>query len=324
MAWDPIDESELRPGFAILNHVRQAWNCLKWLYGQIGTQSLITVQNGSFEVDSDSDGQPDNWTLSTYPGGSGSVITDVPPEGIRALGLVHPGGSGNGGGYYESDYVICSSLVQKVISFVHWSTAAGMHNRVAVRFFDKSKVFLSTTVLYDSTANPTIPTNLVAAFTPPATSRYFKIDLFGGMTDANVAGTAYFDAVAFAGLEATAIVSAPISIASTTGFGAWGDAGSATIQVPFCNMPVVLSLEASLSGGNLGTGVIAHQRFRIGSSYSNEVFTVSSVVSRFLLPFVTSSGGMQSFTIHQQLKTEGGGTASGAVSDAGSGVRINL
>ena len=43
-----------------------------YLYSLIASQSAgAGVPNGSFEIDSDSDGVPDNWTRSLYSGGAG-------------------------------------------------------------------------------------------------------------------------------------------------------------------------------------------------------------------------------------------------------------
>ena len=327
MAWDPIEETELTPGYPVLKHMRQAWNSLKFLYGQIGTLAASGIPNGSFEGDSDGNGQPDNWTLNTYPGGSGSLVTDVPAHGATALKIVHPGGVGNGGGYYESDYCACSQVQKSVLSFIHWATAAGMHNMVQVRFFSKAKVFISTSVLYESSANPTTPTCFVTSFTPPANARYYKLDLVGGHSDTNVAGTAYFDGVGLAGIEALAARSTPITIASASiGGNAWADVGSANIQVPFCSIPVVLSLTASLSGS--GTEFedfqTAYQRFRVGTSYSNEVASPYPVLSNFLLPLQVGTQGLQTITVFMQLKAKNAGTAVGSVSDAAACCRINI
>ena len=327
MAWDPIDESELRPGFAILNHMRQLWNSAKWLYGQIGTLATSQVQNGSFEVDSNDDGQPDNWTLNTYPGGSGAIVTDVPAHGIKAIRLVHPGGAGNGGGYYESDYCICSQLQRTVLNFIHWSSVAGMHNLVQVRFFDKDKVYISTSVLYSSTANPTSATYFVTSFIPPANARYYKVDLVGGDSATNVAGTAYFDGVGVAGLEATAAWSTPITIGSaSTGEVNWTDAGSATFQVPFCSIPVVLSLSASLSGAPDENNAFsaAGQRFVSGVFYSNEVVAATPVYSRYLLPLQVGTVGLQTITVTMQLKVVGLGSATGSAADAAATCRVQF
>lgn len=164
------------------------------LNGQIGSLASIDIPNGSFEIDSDSDGQPDSWTRSMYPGGTGGKNV-APAEGAACLQIAHPGGAGNGGGYYDSDYILCSGELTERIGLLHWASAAGMRNKVEVRFFDSGKIYIGMAVLYDSTSNPTSKTQLDLAFKPLLNTRFYKLRLTGGYTDTDVAGTAYFDAV---------------------------------------------------------------------------------------------------------------------------------
>ena len=130
-------------------------NC-DWLYGQLGSLPA-TVQNGSFEVDSDGDGQPDNIIITTSPGGQVLLDAATQAEGSKCLKFVHPGGANAGGGTAELDYVPCSELARIIVSWIHWATAAGMHNQVRIRFFDHDRVEVpgSTAILYTSTNNPT-------------------------------------------------------------------------------------------------------------------------------------------------------------------------
>lgn len=309
MAWDPINEAELTPGGAILKHMRQAWNCLKFLFGQIGTIASTGVQNGSFEVDSDGNGQPDNWTLSTYLGGAGTLVTDAPAHGAKALRLTHPGGAGNGGGYYESDYVICSSLIKAFHGFVHWASAAGMHNKVVVRYFDKAKVYLSSADLYDSTDNPTTPTYFIVAFQPPANARYYKLQLIGGHSDTDVAGAAYFDGVGPVGMElfSPRYASATIDEVSSSEAG-YLDVASITFRSTHLGLPARVYLPAE--GSQVTGAAEGLMRFRCGSNYSNE-FMPTAVhpdysSANFILD-IPSVGESAQVTVHLQLYASFGG-----------------
>jgi len=167
-----------------------------YFYGK--TQSGIPPANGSFEIDSDSDGLPDNWSTSLYAGGSRGLYTTDPVHGGQALYFTHPGGAGNGGGFAESDYFEVSELITSYLAFTLWATAAGMKVMAGIRQFDKDKVAVSGyeyTYLYTSTSNPTSQTAKFLQFTPAATACYCKVVLVGGYTDTDVAGTVYFDDV---------------------------------------------------------------------------------------------------------------------------------
>lgn len=169
-----------------------------YLYGMSAAAGTDVVPNGSFEVDSDSDGTPDSWTKSLYAGGAFAIETTSPDHGAKSIKFTHPGGGSNGGGYIDSDYIPVSALNVYTVAFIHWASAAGMKNKVQIRYFDKAKEELvagSPEDIYNSTANPTSPTAFRGFFCPLATTRFIKIRLVGGFTDTDVAGIAYFDDV---------------------------------------------------------------------------------------------------------------------------------
>lgn len=194
----------------------ELWQRIKdnedFLYSVIGSGATLSVQNASFEIDSDEDGIPDMWTRHLYPGGAGAFETAAPAHGAKAYRFTHPGGAGNGGGYLESDYIEVSEYLGYTLSVIHWATAAGMKNLVQARWFTKAQIELETgspVTLYASTANPLLPRPLAFELLVPATARYLKIRLTGGYTDTNVAGSAYFDKVSLAESARTGYAAAP-------------------------------------------------------------------------------------------------------------------
>lgn len=301
MAWDPIDEGELIPGGAVLKQVRKLWNCSKWLFGNLGSVIVSGVQNGSFEVDSDGSGAPDGWTFSAYAGGTVAQDTTAPAHGAAAVKIIHPGGVGSGGGELASDYVPCDQLTMKFLSFIHWASAAGMKNRVIIKYYTAGKIYISSATLYESTANPATPTNFIIGFTPPATARYYKVILVGGYTDTNVAGTAYFDGLKEPGLEIFSGASLPFTMNEVFANNfSFTDVSSVTLAMPFGGLPVVLAFPADVKSGSEGTAV--YQRFRVGGYYSNEGSTTSAayVTTNYSITFVPAIAG--SVTLVMQTK----------------------
>lgn len=307
MSWDPIDDAELNPGYNILKHMRKVWNSLQYLYGTIGTLGTDSVLNGSFEIDGDSDGVPDNWTKTLYPGGSFYLDSSNNVHGTQCIKIVHPGGSGNGGGYAESDYRMISPARLEVVSWIHWCTAASMKNMVQARYYTSAKTYISDETLYSSTVNPTSARMFSSALTIPSDARFVKYRLIGGYTDTDVAGTAYFDAVSD-GLKLDIFKDLKPSItfgSQTSGSGGWEDKSSVTFLAHLNNLPLTLSFPASVTG-SAGTGVM---RFKVGSVYSNEVQAVSSTVTNTFTLVLPSSAAMQ-ITLTMQLKApDGGGSA---------------
>lgn len=201
MGWDPITDEEIQPNKPVVGDGgfgKKVKGNLEYLYGNISLGQGDGIPNGSFEIDSDSDGIPDSWTKNLYPGGAGSYEITNPAHGAKSYKFTHPGGAGNGGGYLESDYIEIHGLKTYWISWILWASVAGIKNIVQVRYFDKDKVELgsgSPETLWSSTSNPTSPTLFTATYTPPATTRYVKYRLIGGYSDTNVAGTTYFDCI---------------------------------------------------------------------------------------------------------------------------------
>ena len=163
------------------------------IYASVASGAGGGVPNGDFEIDSDSNGTPDTWTISTYAGGTGALDTASPASGSKCLKFVHPGGAGNGGGYADSDYIPFHR--QGYITVWQKATAA-CKNQVAIRYYDKAKAFISETTLDSRVDTPTGWMLLWGCFSLESTTAcYIKVRLIGGYTDTNVAGSIYFDNV---------------------------------------------------------------------------------------------------------------------------------
>ena len=164
------------------------------------TGGAETVLNGSFEIDTDADGIPDNWTRYLYAGGSGGFETTNTAHGAKSYKFIHPGGAGNGGGCLDSDYIKMagSSAASCYVSWFMWSSVAGIRNMVTILFFSSGKTHLSSIDIYDSTSNPTSIKQFANYIGyPPADARYLKIRIVGGEPSVNVAGTTWFDRIQF-------------------------------------------------------------------------------------------------------------------------------
>lgn len=159
----------------------------------------IEIPNGSFEIDTDLDGIPDNWSRNLYAGGSAAFDTTTPAHGAQGYKFTRASGAGNGGGYLESGYLEISEVGVYLVSFDIKSSVAGLKNIVKVRYFDKSKTYLSDQDIYSSTSNPTSWTRYLLILSVPANARYCKIRLIGGYTDTDVAGDTHYDDVAING-----------------------------------------------------------------------------------------------------------------------------
>ena len=256
------------------------------------------VPNGSFE-NVDAEGYPLSWTWAGYSGGTRGSETTSPAHGSRGIWITSPGGSGNGGGYYESDYTPCSPQALILFQWFHKSSVAGIHNLVELLWYDSAKAYLSLTVIYDSAANPTSWTRVIAGALPPATAMFVKVRVTGAKSDNTTAGTAYFDGVEK--ILSHALQAARTIAENSNSTDTWADKGSFDIDLG--NLPnpttVVIHLVASLRSSSSGVNV--GQRFRAGAWYSNAISTGLTGYSVFPYTIIIPDSLGGKITVFQQL-----------------------
>lgn len=289
MAFEQITTQELAVKKPVTNRLlTKIKNSLEYLYGAIATDTSEGLQNGSFEIDT-GDGIPDSWTRTLYPGGTGSMVTDS-AHGAKAFSFVHPGGSGNGGGYLESDYVPASATEKYLLKW-HWKTsvASGLHVQALARWFDKDKVPISDETVFDTTTGSTTARMHIAGCNPPATARFCKLRLVGGKSDTSTAGSVFFDGVEFGRLAETTQIPAIVCNGSIAAFavGAWVETLISTIQTGFSNIPFQLTANLDITG-TTQEGSVSNMscRLRINSSYSAS--TVQGMWGKGLTPVTTN------------------------------------
>ena len=270
MSYQAITTDEItgdKPGTdSLFSKIKDNFDYLYALSGDV-----IDVPNGTFEIDADGDGVPDNWTRSLYAGGSGAFDTTTPAQGAKAYKFTRTSGAGNGGGYLECGYLPISEYISPKVQFKLKASAAGMKNIVRLRYFDKDKVDLSADEdIYSSTSNPTSWTSYTKWGVPPTNARYMKIRLIGGYTDTDVAGDIYFDDVHYNPLPE--VLYDNFTIARATNNVGYADLNSASIKLPkgftVARLPVDLDYSDTGAVGGEGDG---GARYRIGTTYSTEL-----------------------------------------------------
>lgn len=199
MPFDPILSSEYQPDKPVVGvggFGEKVAKNLGYLNSLVGSLTNSDVPNGGFELDSDGDGVPDSWTWSAYAGGTISIGTTTPLHGGAYVKIVHPGGTGNGGGYIHSDYMPCSEFSPEIIHVLWRANVPTMRNKIAIRWYDAAKVYLRETPVYNNAANnPTSGTPMFFGALPPSSARFFRVALYGGIDNVDQAGTTYFDYV---------------------------------------------------------------------------------------------------------------------------------
>lgn len=164
---------------------------------QASVQGFNLAQNGSFEIDSNSDGQPDNWTISPYTGSAIAITNDVVTDGVEALEF-NTTGAGTGGGTATSakfpvtEGTICS------LAFSFYATHATTTNVFQIKWYDEDDVLQSTsTVTMPASGSvPTSWTSYTEDITADAAGTQGEIVLTGiSSGGSNLSSKAYFDGI---------------------------------------------------------------------------------------------------------------------------------
>lgn len=199
MGYEALTEDEIAVGKPGRNELFAKMKAnFDYLYGLIGAGNIAgIIPNASFEIDSDEDGVPDQWTKNLYAGGAGGYETSDVIHGAKAYKFTHPGGAGNGGGYLTSDYIEAAGGTHLAVLFWLKTNNAAIKVQGVVACYDKDKIYISTQIFYSSVSNPTSWAQRYGAASLPAGTRYIKIQLQGGTDDVNQPGVVYFDYVEF-------------------------------------------------------------------------------------------------------------------------------
>jgi hypothetical protein len=161
----------------------------------VATNQFSLVPNYSFEDATEAVNVPDNWTITTYTGGTQTLDTSVGNQihGAQALKFTS---TGSGGGFAVSDFFPVEEAVAISVQVSIKSSVADVRNLIEILWYDRSQVSVSnSTLLDDSTTNPTSWTDKSYSSTPPANARFAKIRLTGCHSSDPTTGSTWFDNV---------------------------------------------------------------------------------------------------------------------------------
>lgn len=271
------------------------------LDARVSQINLAVVPNGSFEsFDPAAPYHPVGWTWTPYAGGTGGTESGQAAHGARNVYVTAPGGAGNGGGYYDSDYIACSDLRVVAVAALYRASVATMHNRISVYWYDATKVLLGGSIVYDvSAASPSVWTRVEGYGMPVAGTRYVRIRIEGGVPD-SAAGTARYDQIELRQIDGI-VGSIPEQIEAYD-YQEWRDQ-PATLSIRFsAPAGVLVTLRFTAELRCVQPGAEAGMRFRVGACYSNEFRTTATTYTRagFVLS-VLSSGPGSTETLVMQL-----------------------
>ncbi len=174
--------------------------------------SYNLIDNGSFEVDVDTDGVPDDWTLSINTGSTIAIDSTTQSHGINSLKFV---GSGGGAGTATSTFFAVQASKSMGVRFTLSASLATVTQTVKVLWYTSAKTaasVASTTVYNVTTTAPTSFTEQILAATPGSDVRYGKIEISGSSSP----GTTYYDDIIVTSSDAQVITNATITLTQST------------------------------------------------------------------------------------------------------------
>jgi len=174
--------------------------------------SLMPVNrliNGSFETDSDADGQPDGWEFDANggtPGGAtGAISTSTVGHGAKSYAI--NGAANTSGSLAMLDMQPCKGNNSPtdtdgelmLLSFWQRTSDALNDDTIQVSWYDASTppalISSSTIWAWDTTAAANTWKRMFAAMVPASGARFFKLTIIGNTTGGGI-GTSYYDGLA--------------------------------------------------------------------------------------------------------------------------------
>ena len=280
----------------------------------IGTFDTYEVNNGSFEIDADSDGIPDTWTRNLYSGGSGAIITaPTGGHGAKSYQFTQPSGASQGGGDLVSDYIPVYRNTAIPVGFQCSTSNGTVVARVQIICYDAAKAVTGSTInIWTSSGTESLDKFRVAYFIPNTGTHFIRIKLIGGEVGPNTSATVVFDGVTMRPhIRRVEVETATISEQTTTNT-SYTDVGNlaVTLNQKLYNTPVVILLAAELKASSDTTDVM--MRFSVGGAYfSNEMLVSDSKYATGFFMLRYQPDGADSFTIDMEIKVVSSGTAYG-------------
>ena len=158
------------------------------------------IDNPSFEIDADADGDPDKWLFNDFVGGSHAlnILSSIDINGKTSLNFISTV-LANGGGFADTeDFIETSGSSEYGWRIYRRADIINVSSRAQIRWFTDAQVFISASTLFTDTSTPTTMQVISGTVTAPATARYAKFRIEGGVPGTGTAtGQINFDAVTF-------------------------------------------------------------------------------------------------------------------------------
>ncbi len=150
------------------------------------------LKNGGFE-----DGTT-SWTTTAFTGGTVAINTANDLEGTQALGFTSASTANGGGDALSAEVKVAGNAPYRCAALVK-ASVANVSSKVEVVWYNKALSQISVDTIYTATSTPTTATPVGKIVVSPATARYARVRITGGVPGSGTsAGSIYFDALRLA------------------------------------------------------------------------------------------------------------------------------
>lgn len=260
------------------------------------TGNYNLVQNGSFEIDTDGDSAPDNWTLAPDTGGTIAIDSTSGGQTHGANGLKFTG-TGSGGGTATSTKFDVLAGKALVTEFSYKSSAATTTNSVVIKWYkfdDSASSTPSTTVHSLAAGNPSSFTSYYYRDAIPSDATKAEIVITGvasGGTDKT--GPTWFDNISVTqSLDVDPHVYSSEGVKGQDGMleTASAQASTSGTEIDFTSIPA-WAKQITITFDGVSTNAAGNYYIAIGDSGGFELSGYISAAGSSSSAVVSSTGG---------------------------------
>lgn len=148
------------------------------------------LRNGSFED------VTAGWTVAQYTGGTVAISTSTPLDGAKSLAFTSTVLANGGGDATSDEYMPVTGGNVYSLNAAIKASASNVSAKMELLFYDAAQSSISASTMYSSASVPTSLTPVGTAVAAPATARFMRIKITGGVpSSGSSTGTIYFDGV---------------------------------------------------------------------------------------------------------------------------------
>jgi hypothetical protein len=148
------------------------------------------VRNSSFEQGTD------GWTTAGYTGGTVATNTSNDMDGDTCLAITSSVLANGGGEAYTTGYTPCSGGKSLDVVAMVKASVTGQSAKLSVIWYDDALAQISESTAWSSTSAPIVATPVGDRLIAPATARFARVKLVGGVpASGSATGTIYLDGV---------------------------------------------------------------------------------------------------------------------------------